>query len=338
MIETAVGRNLNNRQLVFTPGIFATEYQMQLPGGVKDGFSQQYGSDNVIVFNSPISTEEPSIGRAETIRAIVNDRAKTGLTWAMHSLGTAEVDAFDPQSPSARLVLFGPSGVAPGFKEKILYLGRYVRDALPIGRGIHSLSAFPPEGITTAELTGVLGKYSQMNKGFETVALEGIQGNRERLTDTQKETLSQTDAALKKAIDAGRRRKAKRIIKRRGSRRVVGKPLAEFYKGRPKGEKEGIPHIGGRKGLRILRRAISTEPMQEIQRFLEAGHQVDCFVAEYDITPTEWLARIYPTPKAAREHIKVIPGMAHATIIFQPASYGELVARGDKTPDAIMAS
>ena len=84
--------NVEQRHCLFVPGMTATNAAMTAELGIKSGLAKAYGgSENVTVFNSIVSTDEPNPERFNHMADVVMSHAKSGIDVVAHSLGSEEL-------------------------------------------------------------------------------------------------------------------------------------------------------------------------------------------------------------------------------------------------------
>lgn len=329
--------------------------------GIKEGLEQQYGVGNVDVFNSIFSNDPQNPKRFEQMADNIQEHAKEGLDIVAHSLGAAELrkavriikkrdEAFFSRKENAEnlhIVLVSPSGFNKGIIERFKYLGRTYRHfsqeadmpliarSKTLLRGIHALTAFPPQGISASDLALALREampeLSQYRDSFtSTPVVDTRESFESHLSDVQKEDIAIYSEIIRAAIENRNYSKLPSLIKIYGEK--LRKPLAQTFAGNfESGDAQVLEAtkatIGGYIGLlSTLIEAFGSKSMKELAKLRQKGIRVDFVFPEYDIfMRLDEAIAFFEGKDKALKHIKVAEGVAHAYPALQKKRFGETI-------------
>lgn len=330
--------------------------------GIKEGLERQYGSGNVEVFNSILSSDPQNPKRFEQMADFIQAHSKEGLDIVVHSLGAAELrkalkivedrnaNFFNDRNNSDNLsiLLIAPSGFNKGIKGQFNFLGRswlflHEQADIPIiskknsiFRGIDALTAFPPVGISSKDLAVALRKampdLSQLknDSSIKKIQLEEERDYSDKLTIEQQQDMAIYSDMMCLAIDNEKYEGLRSLVLKYGEK--LSKPLAQVYAGNFEPEKDQVAEatkatIGGYIGMiNILIDGFGSAPMKEIAKLQEKGISVNFIVPEYDfMMPLDEAIKFFNTPDEAAKHIKIAEGLPHSFPGLHKINFGEMV-------------
>ena len=328
--------------------------------GIKDGLEQQYGIGKVEVFNSVFNFEDPqNPNRFEQMADNIQEHAKEGLDIVAHSLGAAELKkAIDvvkrrdktffenkENTENIHVVLIAPSGFLKGIDGPFRFLSRtirFVREQSPksntLLRGIDALTAFPPIGVTSEDLTLALreampelSQYQEDQERFSLSTVGSEENLASRLSDVQKKEIADYSAVIRLAIDNKNYSGLRKLVKAYGEK--LSKPLAEVYAGSLGLEEAPIAEatratMGGYIGLLdTLIKGFGSKTMKEIADLEQKGVKLDLVISEYDIFMRlkDAIAFFDGSSTDASQSVHLVQGVAHAFPALQPIGFGEMI-------------
>jgi hypothetical protein len=327
---------------------------------IKNGLEEQYGVGKVEAFNSILNfKDQRNPERFEQMADIIQSHSKDGLDIIAHSLGAVElrkaIDVvkkrdqtfFDKKEniENLHIVLISPSGFSKGILRSFVYLGRIMRythsqiDLKSIKlnsphRGMDALAAFPPEGISSEDLTKALRKtmpeLSQLqdDRFAKIIPLQREPNYSDKLSDYEKEQVKSYSDMINAAITNGDYDTLKHLVIRYG--KLLKKPLNQISQGYSESTHKHISDevraiVGGCVGLLALAEAPGSKSRKEIAKLRAKGVSVNFIVPEYDIiVPLDEAIKFFGSPKEAFSHILVALGVTHRFPVLQK-SFGGMV-------------
>jgi hypothetical protein len=308
--------------------------------GIRKGLKEAYGGEeNITVFNSIFSPDQPNPHRFEQIANSIAyhlEKENGQLDIIVHSLGAAELynalkvlkrsdkNYFKnaERNKNLHIILVGPSGSSANYTEKTRYLKNVIRMArkemtnTPLGtkshtleRGILSLTQFPAKNIPDiAEKTRkVLPEFwSNRHDGISDIPFKAERDNNEYLSDDQRE-LTALDAKLN---DTTSNEEIRDFIRQRGEIvRSSIEPLwsAAHEPGTTPSTEPLKPHIRAKGLFKTIFRGLGNEPIKKFQELAKKGIRISWLVPEYDIVPIKRVLRFYDKldDKKAADHMQV---------------------------------
>lgn len=332
-----LGEIQSTRNVLFISGMLGHKAGIE---PIRKSLQDAYGSESSVrAFNSVISSDRPNPRRFEQMADVIRTQARSGLDIIVHSLGSTELwramkilrkkdpDFFnDPEvKRNLRFVLIGPSGFAPGIVDKIKYARNVIRMSTSSdGKIADNVTAFPPKGVSSDELSSVLRKISNLESGYAVSTKEGTRTNEEYLSEGEQAALDQAEILLREQIAKGNESGARKILKKRekATRRATTKVFNASTSERSKRGK--VKGFG--KGTSVLFRAIGKKPMRMYQELAGKGYNIDFFVPEFDFTvPLSFIERFFANREAAQTRTEIIRGSSHAGYALQPGEWTHVI-------------
>lgn len=328
------------RSCVFIPGMQANHRGMRAEFGIDRALQQFYGKDNVLTFNSIVSTDKPFPKRFAFMADKIMAKAAEGpLDIAVHSLGATELRKVikaikkkdkkffkDPElKKNLRFILIGPSGFNKGVFERLKYARNIARINGKKEKGYETLDAFRPADIASQDLSRVFKADSNKREGVPVFQAENQEENVVFLSDKARATMATHDKALSEAVAKGDTNSAMNIKMKRGE--DAAESLQQVFEGTPKKRKgKTKTQIGGIAGLSVLLEAAGSKPMRTLRKLADEGYQVDFLVPEFDfIVPIDKISKFNKKKKRSKARLAVVETSSHPGFGLQAKHYGDII-------------
>jgi hypothetical protein len=323
--------------------------------GIREGLEKPYGgSENVTVFNSIYSPDQPNPRRFEQIAdSIKHHLSKGQLDIVVHSLGAAELyralkelkerdkNYFEDNERNKKLhiILVGPSGSSGNFIEKAAYLKNVMRMArmelpnspLPtnsntLERGVASLSQFPSniENIAQKTRDALPSSWSNRRDGIKNISFKPID-NKEYLSSEQRARLVKLDAEFNAATS---KKDISKFLKQRGE--IVKSSIDNLLSARKPEDTPPAeplePHTNTKGLLKTIFIGLGNRPIKKFRRLAQNGVEVSWLVPEFDyVVPVKKALRFYDKLEGykAADHVQVKELWTHTSPAVQPKTFGE---------------
>lgn len=213
--------------------------------GIDNAFRKVTGSTYIKIDNSVLSMDSHNPQRHEKQAKFIKENLEAGreVEIVTHSLGSLEATRaltlilkqnpqfFDNHERASRLTLnyCASSGFDRGLFHETKFLIKYVALGGSVNRAINAATAFPPQNMTSKELTDGMRWIFGREKPEAMLPFEDRDHNYEKLPESIQSKLSVIDDEIKDLTKRGKRWRARRKWKQRG--KLVNEELQKVFDG-----------------------------------------------------------------------------------------------------------